>query len=439
MQKFSYICTIGKVRSYTAVLVCSYSHFDCIFFPLDATQEERNILKEPEWCLKTFGNLLGDSSTHDVIFKTSDGGRVSGHRAVIAAGSPVFHAMLYGNMKESNEKEIELPSVDTSSLQCLLTFMYTGQVEATPDECSGLLLAARYFNVVALEAKCIDTIAASLNDLNCCKFTIFAVEQQLNVLLQQCYEYMQSNMDKVIDTPEFKCLPAESITEICNNSELCIKELDLFFAVREWSEYQKASLPEQTIKSIFRLIRYPLIHIANLIELVGPSNLADPYLYKTALEYHILPNNFSGPQDQIKLRKYYFDFQTTSTGMLIKHSPKGTLIANQSEGLGQSCKCFADIDPTESNPVQFKFCLNCYGEIKLLVGTQDFKTYTRLPVHRLPLHQEIDGCITLKEHRLRIKVGNENSSIPFEEFEDLQISFGVYIKNKGGEVQITKM
>ena len=395
-------------------------------------------MKEPEWCLETFSGLLGDSSTHDVILKTSDGGTVSGHRAIIAAGSPVFHAMLYGNMKERNEKEIELPSIDTSSLQCLLTFMYTGQVEATPNECCGLLLAARYFNVVALEAKCIDAIAVSLNHLNCCKFTIFAVEQQLDVLLEQCYVYMQDNMDKIIDTPEFICLPAESIIKICNNSELCIKELHLFFAVQEWSENQKATLSEETIKSIFQLIRYPLIHIAKLIEVVGPSNQADPCLYKTALEYHILPNNFSGPQDQIKLRKYYFDFHTTSTGMLIKHSAKGTLIANQSEGLGQSCKCFADIYPTESNPVQFKLYLKCYDEIRLLVGCELLKTYARLHVHRLPLHQEIDGCITPKENRLHIKVGNESSSIPFEDF-DYQISFGIYIRNKGGEVKITRM
>lgn len=55
---------------------------------------------------------------------------------------------------------------------------------------------------------------------------------------------------------------------------------------------------------------------------------------------------------------------------------------------------------------------------------------------RYPLNEELDGCITVNENRLQIKVGNERASIPFEDFE---ISFGVYIKNKGGAVQITKM
>ena len=365
---------------------------------------------------------------------------MSGHRAIIAAGSPMLHAMLYGNMKESNEKEIELPSVDTSSLQHLLTFMYTGQVEVTTDECLSLLLAARYFNVAALEAKCIDTIAASLNDLNCCKLTIFAVQQQLDMLLKHCYGYMQTRMDKIINTPEFKCLPAESITEILNNSELCVKELDLFCAVQEWSECQKDSVPEETIKSIFQLIRYPLIHIANLIEMVGVSSQADSYLYKTALEYHILPNSFSGPQDQIKVRKYYFDFCASSTGMCIKQTPRGTVIANQNEGQGQACICYAEIHPTESNPVHFKFCLlkSFNGNIRLFVGSQRLKNYATLPVHGIPLNQEIDGCITLNERRLQIKVGNEKAVMSYH-LEDLVISFGVYLKNRGSEVRITRM
>ena len=57
-----------------------------------------------------------------MTFKTSDGGSVSAHRVIVAAGSPVFHAMLYGNMKESSQKEIELPNIDSSTLRRCLVF-----------------------------------------------------------------------------------------------------------------------------------------------------------------------------------------------------------------------------------------------------------------------------------------------------------------------------
>jgi len=54
---------------------------------------------------------MEDPSTHDVTFKTSDGGSVSAHWVIVVAGSPGFHAMLCGSMKESSQKDIELPSI----------------------------------------------------------------------------------------------------------------------------------------------------------------------------------------------------------------------------------------------------------------------------------------------------------------------------------------
>ena len=411
--------------------------------PLDTTKEGKNILKEPQWSIKLLSGLLDDPSSHDVTFKTSDGGSVSTHRLIIAAVSPVFHAMLYGNMKESNEKEIELPSVDANCLRNLLTFVYTGQVEVTLAENQSLLLAAHYFNITALETKCIDAIAGSLTDLNWCKLTAFANQYQFDALLKQCYVYMQYNLDKIIHTPDFKCLPAECMIEICNNSEVCIKELDLFFAVNEWSDYQKDALPEDTIKSVSQLIRYPLIHASDLVEKVGPSHHADQYLYRTALEYHVWPNSFNGPQDQIKIRKYYFDFRTISKGLSIEHNPEGTFITNESESEGVSCKCVAKIHPTESSPVHFKFCLRSCGDIKLLAGSRLTKEIACLSIQNFLLHKELDGCITLKGNHLQIKVGDDtcSASITFKDSEIASkddLSFGVYIKNKG-QVKITKI
>ena len=48
-------------------------------------QKKRPLLLN-NWSMKIFGTLLGDCSTHDIVFKTSDG-------AVIPAGSPVFHVL----------------------------------------------------------------------------------------------------------------------------------------------------------------------------------------------------------------------------------------------------------------------------------------------------------------------------------------------------------
>ena len=55
------------------------------------------------------------------------------HRLIVSAGSPVFRAMLYGNLRESSQKEIDLPTINTAALNKLLTFLYTGKVEVDSD------------------------------------------------------------------------------------------------------------------------------------------------------------------------------------------------------------------------------------------------------------------------------------------------------------------
>ena len=64
--------------------------------------------------------LLKDPTTHDVTFITADGGSLGAHRAIIAASSPVFYAMLYGKTKESNESEIFLSSTNADMLEKML-------------------------------------------------------------------------------------------------------------------------------------------------------------------------------------------------------------------------------------------------------------------------------------------------------------------------------
>ena len=88
---------------------------------------------------------------------------MSGHRAIVAVGSPVFQAMLYGNMKESNEKVITLSLVNTETCKALLSFMYTGKIEVDSKSYLSILEAAHYYNVAVLENKCADFIGALLD------------------------------------------------------------------------------------------------------------------------------------------------------------------------------------------------------------------------------------------------------------------------------------
>ena len=273
--------------------------------------------------------LQNDPTTHDVIFKTADGGSLGAHRAIIAASSPVFHAMLYGKTKESKESEIYLSSINTKMLKMIFAFIYSGVVQIDSDECLGLLQAAHYFNMATLETKCGEILVSTSDDVygSFSSMVTFAVEHQLDLLYKQCFEFMESNADKIINTLEFITLPLCMILAFVKSSNLEVREIDLFLAVVKWLEHQENEISADDKKKVFQSIRYPLIRLSDLIEKVRPTKLADQDLYTAALEYHymseISESEFS--QDQLTVRKYNFNF-SSSSGLSVEQTADGTKI-----------------------------------------------------------------------------------------------------------------
>jgi len=313
-----------------------------------------------DWCSKTFGPLLEDSSTHDIVFKTSDGDSVGAHRLIVAAGSPVFRAMLYGNMRESSQKEIELPTTDTDTLNKLLKFMYTGKVNVNSKCIIKILDAAHYLNIASLEEILVEFVKNSLDVMNVFFFVNVATHKTFsNQLLEHCLEFMYDHANEIFHNENFKKLSNEVILLLCKSSDLNIKELDLFLAVVEWYKHQD-QVSETVVRSIFQEIRYPLIPKSDLVQRVRPTKLADPSLYTAALEYHLFPDTYEGPQIQISSRKHrpegiiytnvtprYMRVHRNSDGIVIKR-----VANNQLQGIYGLCTI--QVYPTKWHPVHFK-------------------------------------------------------------------------------------
>ena len=184
--------------------------------------------------------LLKDPTTHDITFKTADGGNLGAHRAIIAVSSPVLHAMLYGKTKESKESEICLSSTNADILQKIFTFIYGGVVQVSSDECLALIQAAYYFDIAALETKCGEVLVSTLDvNYNFSSIITFAVEHQLDLLLTQCLELMEVNAGKVINSLWFNTLPLRMILAFVKSSNPEVREVDLFLVVERWYRHQE--------------------------------------------------------------------------------------------------------------------------------------------------------------------------------------------------------
>jgi len=382
------------------------------------------------WCTKTFGALLDNPSTHDVTFKTSDGSSVSAHRAIVAAGSPVFHAMLYGNMAESSQKEIELSSVDSKALSTLLTFVYTGTVKIDSLYIEDVLQASHYFNIASLERHIVDFVTDSLNNANIVDIVLFAKRINIPQLFDKCLSFMFDHADSITRDISFTHLSSEIVHIFCKSSDLRIKELVLFVAVFRWYKHQDI-IPVTVAKEIFQEIRYPLISESDLVNIVRPLKIADPVLYTAALEYHLVPDKYRGPLSQITSRKPVIQnikyINVNEQNMTVSHNGSSSIIITKThqEGfLSWNGLCAILVYPTEQQPVHFRIVLqkvDTSSRIYLVT-----RSYLRRPprfqvdavtggirMSGLCVQQKIDGEISVRGNIINTTInGTTETSVP---------------------------
>jgi len=194
-----------------------------------------------------------------------------------------------------------------------------------------ILDAAHYFDIAPLETILVDFIKSSLGIVNVFPIVTIAISQKFDQLLEHCIEYMCDHANEVVRHESFKGLSSKVMLLLCKSSNLKIREIDLFLGVNKWYEHNQDQIPETVVKSIFQEIRYPLIPKADLVNIVRPTKMADPTLYTAALEYHLFPDKYAGPPNQITNREgishcflytnvtpSYIDVTNTSEGIIIR-------------------------------------------------------------------------------------------------------------------------
>ncbi|XP_022201793.2 telomere zinc finger-associated protein [Nilaparvata lugens] len=91
--------------------------------------------------------LLRESSPPDVVVCVGAGSQThqfAGHRVVLSAHSGYLKSML---ADESDRRQLIVPNVSAEVFAPLLTFMYTGYLELTPDNIYGVLLATHLLHM----------------------------------------------------------------------------------------------------------------------------------------------------------------------------------------------------------------------------------------------------------------------------------------------------
>ncbi|CAB5356816.1 unnamed protein product [Rhizophagus irregularis] len=98
--------------------------------------------------------LINNPKYSDIEILCEDEKKLYGCRAILAARSEVFDRLLYNGMKESYENKISFPKINSSGMEIVLEYTYTGSIKEeslTKDNIIEAFYAADYFQLQDLQ------------------------------------------------------------------------------------------------------------------------------------------------------------------------------------------------------------------------------------------------------------------------------------------------
>src|ERR1044072_4497766 len=106
--------------------------------------------------------LVNNPKYSDIEILCKDEKKLYGCRAILAARSEVFDRLFYTNeTKESYEKQISFPEIDSTGMEIVLEYIYTGLIKKeslTKDNIVEAFYAADYFQLPDFEKFITNTI-----------------------------------------------------------------------------------------------------------------------------------------------------------------------------------------------------------------------------------------------------------------------------------------
>lgn len=170
---------------------------------------------------RDFKELLNSETESDLTIRVQ-GQDIRAHRAVLAARSPVFSAMLKSDMKEAATGIINFNEYSVASFRDFLTFIYAGQVELTLKNSFDLYKMADMFDQKRLKALSLQFLHDNVTTESLWDVVKLALKHNEAALLKQATEFFALHLQEIIVTVQWQAFLSENPTE---GNELLIKAL----------------------------------------------------------------------------------------------------------------------------------------------------------------------------------------------------------------------
>lgn len=207
---------------------------------------------------------------------------VPASKYLLAVTSPVFAAMFYGKLAET-ESTIRLPDCSKEGLQEFLRYVHSDEVNLSGSNVIDVWYIADKYNLPPLVEKCKKYIKNKLTPEE-----VFLVLPKISrvymdkTLEQHCWELVSCETQRAVTSPHFLDISHALLCQVLRRNKLAIDEFSLFSAVDRWvskliqekglevnGKVKREILGEETI----RLIRFPIMEEKEFAQFVLPSKV----------------------------------------------------------------------------------------------------------------------------------------------------------------------
>lgn len=163
-----------------------------------------------------------------------DNTRISAHRIILGNASPVFAAMTFGLLKETEAVPVE--DVTSISFKKMLRFIYTGEIGISENSVVGVLYAAHKYELKELEDVCLTYIATNVKVENVLYYLNSIPEVLVKAeLISTLWGIVKLNPLSVIQSKYFVSLDKTILEELLKREHLnAVSDVELFQRILEW-------------------------------------------------------------------------------------------------------------------------------------------------------------------------------------------------------------
>lgn len=155
-----------------------------------------------------------------------DSRQIFAHRIVLASFSPYFYAMFTADLAERRQSNVTLRAIDPHSVELLVEFAYTAQIEISDSNVQNLLSVSAIFQVSVVEEACCKFLESQLDPGNCIGIMNYAQSYNCVELAERARDFCCGHFDEVSKQEEYLNLDKEQVSYFIERDELFVQSED---------------------------------------------------------------------------------------------------------------------------------------------------------------------------------------------------------------------